>query len=397
MINILFVDDEPNILEGLQRMLRSLRHEWEMSFAGSGAEGLALLDEKTIDVVVSDMKMPGMDGSQFLNAVMEKYPHMVRIILSGYSEKDMILKSVGIAHQYLSKPCDAEILKATVLRVSSLRNLLTDENLRRLVSQLPNVPSLPLLYTELTDELAKDDPSTKKVGDIVKKDIGMTVKILQIVNSAFFGLRRTISDSREAVEFLGLDTISSLTLGLGVISQFETHLPKGLFATIWNHSVAVGALAAKIAGAENREVVNDAFTAGLLHDIGRVVLAINLPKKFESVQDIATRDNLSRVEAERRVFGATHSEVGGYLLGLWGLPTNVVQAVAFHDIPAESRSEGFNAITAVHAANVIQGSIDRGEGQELGIEFDMEYLATLGLLDRIPVWQETCAAMNVAA
>ncbi|MEP6847348.1 MAG: response regulator [Acidobacteriota bacterium] len=396
MINILFVDDEPNILEGLQRTLRSLRHEWEMSFAGSGAQGLALLEEKSIDVVVSDMKMPGMDGSQFLNAVMEKYPHIVRIILSGYSEKEMILKSVGIAHQYLSKPCDAEILKATVLRVCALRNLLTDENLRRLVSQLPNVPSLPLLYTELVDELAKNDPSTKKVGEIVKKDIGMTVKILQIVNSAFFGLRRRISDSKEAVEFLGLDTIASLTLSLGVISQFEAHLPKGLFATIWNHSVAVGALAAKIAGAESREVVSDAFTAGLLHDIGRVVLAINLPKKFESVKEIAIRDGVSRVEAERRVFGATHSEVGGYLLGLWGLPSTVVQAVAFHDTPGDSNSEGFDAITAVHAANVIQGSIDSGEGQELGVDFDMEYLGKLGLLDKIPVWRESCSAMNAS-
>ncbi|HLA96697.1 MAG TPA: response regulator, partial [Pyrinomonadaceae bacterium] len=192
MINILFVDDEPNILEGLQRMLRPLRHEWQMSFANSGAEALALFENEHIDVVVSDMKMPGMDGSELLYAIMQKYPHVIRIILSGYSEKEMVIKTVGTAHQYLSKPCDADILKATVMRVSALRDLLTDETLRRLVSQLPSIPSLPLLYTELIDELGKNEPSTRTVGEIVKKDIGMTVKILQIVNSAFFGLRRRL-------------------------------------------------------------------------------------------------------------------------------------------------------------------------------------------------------------
>src|SRR4029078_4260825 len=126
---------------------------------------------------------------------------IIRIILSGYSEKEMIMSSVGTTHQYLSKPCDPELLKSTVKRICALRDLLTHENLRRLVSQLPNIPSLPTLYTELLEELQKAEPSTRNVGKIVKKDIGMPVKILQIVNSAFFGLQRRISDSNEAIEF----------------------------------------------------------------------------------------------------------------------------------------------------------------------------------------------------
>jgi putative nucleotidyltransferase with HDIG domain len=394
MINILFVDDEPNILEGLQRMLRSLRHEWDMSFAGSGAEALAMLEEKSIDVIVSDMKMPGMDGAELLQTVSERHPQIVRVILSGFSEKEINMKSVGTAHQYLSKPCDPELLKATVSRVCALRDLLTDQTLRRLVSQLPKIPSLPTLYTELVDELGKDESSTRKVGEIVKKDIGMTVKILQIVNSAFFGLRRQISDSKSAVEFLGLDTISSLTLGLGVIAQFESQASSSFFAELWGHSMAVGMAANKIAMIEDRETANDAFTAGLLHDIGRVILAVNLPDEFKKVDEMMEDENISMVEAEKRIFGATHAEVGAYLLGLWGLPSQVVRAVAFHHTPLEVPSNTFTALTAVHAATGLQQFLT-SRGQALTEpDVDKTYLAKLGLLDKVPVWQNICANQN---
>jgi len=388
MINILFVDDEPNILDGLRRMLRIMRREWEMSFAESGTDALKILEEKNIDVIVSDMKMPGMDGAELLKIVREKHPHIIRINLSGYSEKEMIMKSVGTAHQYLSKPCDPELLKNTINCVCALQKLLTDEHLRQLVSQMPTVPSLPVLYNELIDELGKSEPSTKKVGEIVKKDIGMTVKILQVVNSAFFGLRRRISDSREAVEFLGLDTINSLTLGLGVISQFESHVSGSFLADIWTHSIAVGVMANKIAALENRETASDAFTAGLVHDIGKVVLAVNLPNEFNAVNEIINREKVSPIEAEKKVFEATHSDVGAYLIGLWGLPTQVVQAVAFHETPRESMTDSFTALTAVHAANAIQNFITSNHSENEQPNFDFEYLESIGLLEKIPIWQK---------
>jgi len=392
MIGILFVDDDPNILDGLRRMLRPMRQEWEMTFASSGSEALAVLEEMVIDVIVSDMKMPGMDGAQLFEIVRHSHPGIVRIILSGYSEKEMVMRSVGSCHQYLSKPCEPEALKATVSRVCDLRDLLTDEHLRHLISQLPTVPSLPLLYGDLIDELAKQEPSTGKIGEIVKKDIGMTVKILQLVNSAFFGLRRTISDSTEAVELLGLDTISSLTLGLGVISQFESQASGSFFAEIWAHSIAVGILAHKIALMEDKATANEAFTGGLLHDLGKVVLNANLPQDYKQVLELMRNDGLSSCEAERQVFDATHMEVGAYLLGLWGLPTAVVQAVAFHNSPLDFPVDSFSATTAVHAANAIQhfSTADRSTTEDPN--YDLDYLGRLGLLHRTPFWQEKCLA-----
>lgn len=389
MISILFVDDEPKILQGLQRMLRPMRDEWQMWFANSGEESLCLLEQQNVEVVVSDMRMPRMDGAQLLTEVRSKYPQIIRIILSGYSEKEMVMKSVGAAHQYLSKPCDAEILKLTIESVRSFQNILNNDVLRRLVAQMPNVPSLPDLYYALTEELNNPEPSAQKVAEIIKKDIGMTVKILQIVNSAFFSSRRTISDTKEAINYLGLDTISSLTLGLGVISQFEGKQFSGIrFADVWSHSTNVGAIANKIARSVDAQIATDAFTAGLLHDIGEVILAANLPEQFALVNKLRVRENISKTEAEKEIFDATHADVGAYLLGIWGLPKNVVEAVAYHHNPSEARNNSFSALTAVHAANAINNYAKAP--QELTEPlFDVEYLMKIGLAEKFPVWLES--------
>jgi HD-like signal output (HDOD) protein len=174
----------------------------------------------------------------------------------------------------------------------------------------------------------------------------------------------------------------------------ETQCSGALLAELWSHSMTVGILANKIALMENRDAANDAFTAGLLHDLGRVVLAVNLPRQYKTVDEIIERDCVSRPEAEKQVFDATHSEVGAFLLGLWGLPTNVVEAVAFHNNPGTARNNTFSALTAVHAANAIQRQIKAdGPGKsEAGL--DMDYLASIGLTHRIPAWQEKCAAFT---
>ena len=397
MINILFVDDESNILEGLQRMLRSMRHEWHMCFANSGAEALTTLATQNIDVIVSDIRMPGMDGAQLLLEVKQQYPHIVRIILSGYAEKALVMKSVGAAHQYLAKPCDAETLKSTVNLACAMRNLLADEKLRRLVSQLHTVPSLPILYSELVAELNTPDSSLKKIGAIIKQDIGMTVKILQMINSAFFGLRRQLSDVTEAVNLLGLDTITSLALAIGVFTQFEGQ-PAAChaIAELWKHSRIVGTIAKQIATKEAPAATQDAFTAGLLHDIGEVVLAANLPQQFAAAQELVAHENRSKLEAEKQIFEATHPAVGAYLLGLWGLPNPVVEAVAFHHTPNASLTDSFTALTAVHVADGL--SHESGNSSALLQQpYDVEYLTKLSLLEKLPSWQKNCVPFHESA
>ncbi len=397
MRRILFVDDEPNILEGLQRMLHSIRHEWEMAFANSGAEALELLAAHPFDVVISDMRMPGMNGAQLMVEVRQRHPHIVRIILSGYADEELTLKSLGPAHQFLSKPCRAQTIKKTVNRACALRDLLVNERLQLLVSQMQSLPSLPSLYAELIKELEAPEGSIRKVGEIISRDLGMTAKVLQMVNSAFFGVRRHISSPTEAVSLLGLNTIMTLVLTIQIFSQFnEEPLPGFSPTALWSHSLRVGLFAKRIAQAAGQEVevVKDSFTAGLLHDAGRLVLAANLPRQFVQALALARAEGISLCEAEQQVFETTHSEVGAYLLGLWGLPHPIVEAVAFHHRPGECLAPEFNPLTAVHVGDALECETQVTHLEWCPATLDLDYLTNLDLADQLAEWRKICSSVT---
>lgn len=389
MKRILFVDDEPNVLAGIRRMLHPMREEWEMAFASGGEEALAVLANEPFDVVVSDMRMPGMDGAQLLSEVKQRYPQVVRIVLSGHSEDDMVLRSVGPAHQYLAKPCDPRQLKEIVGRACALRDLLSEDSLRNLVSQMSTIPSLPETYTEIVEELQSPEASIKKVGKIISEDVGMTAKVLQLVNSAFFGLRRHVSDPAQAASFLGVDTLKALVLSIQVFSHFDALEIEGLcLDTLWNHSAMTGAMAKCTAVAEDgpEQLRDHALLAGLLHDAGKLVIAANLPERYSNVLTSVESEGLEFSEAERRIFTNTHAEVGAYLLGLWGLPDPIVEAVAFHHNPSRCMGDGFTPLTAVHVADALYHESRHPRDGKVSV-LDTEYLEQLGLADRLPAWR----------
>ena len=218
---ILFVDDEQNILQGLKRMLRTERNEWDMAFAEGGKQALHMLEQESYDAVVSDMRMPGMDGAQLLEHVKSLYPDMVRFILSGHSDSELVMRSIGPSHQYLAKPCEPQVLKDCLNDAFALHELLSTETIRTIVTSMTALPSLPNIYQAVVEELQSEDASIKSVGGLVEQDIGMSTKILQLVNSAYFGISRQITSPGEAANFIGLDVIKSLVLSEGVFSQFD--------------------------------------------------------------------------------------------------------------------------------------------------------------------------------
>ncbi len=218
---ILFVDDEIDLLQGLRRMLRGMRNVWSMSFASSGEEALNLMADIDIDVIVSDLQMPGMDGIELLRTIREQHPNCIRIVLSGQSNIETVMHLVGIAHQYLSKPCDTELLKSTIKRSCTLREAVTNKSIMNIIANIDTVPSLPSVYTELIEELQSENSSMVKIGDIVSRDVGMTAKILKLVNSSYFGLPRHVSSPTDATILLGVETITSLVLSAHVFSQFD--------------------------------------------------------------------------------------------------------------------------------------------------------------------------------
>ncbi len=390
---ILFVDDDLRVLEGLRRQLRVLREEWDMDFVSSGPQALDLMEKQHFDVVVSDMRMPGMDGAELLGHIARKWPETIRVILSGYTDYEYLLKSVGAAHRYLAKPCDPEVLRSTIKRALGLRNLLENERLKKLISRLEKLPSAPSLFQKLMTELRSPSSTAESVGRIIEEDPAMTAKILQLVNSAFFGLRQPVSRAARAVSLLGIETIRSLALSLHAFAEFDgarsTLLP---LETLWDHALTTAVLARTIARSEtdNRHVIDECFTAGLLHDVGILALAANLPEEYNKIFEESARCR-QFVDAEEDKFGAGHPEVGAYLLGLWGLPDPIVEAAAYHHRPAQWAGREFSTVVAVHAADAFAWELRAGI--ESGLppsQLSEEFLEAAGVRDRVSAWRKSC-------
>ena len=386
---MLFVDDEPLLLSGLQRSLRPLRKEWSAAFAAGGEEALAMMAQEPFEVIVTDMRMPGMDGADLLNEVMRRYPDTLRLVLSGQSDLESVVKSAGVAHQYLAKPCSLETLRNAVHRALALHQLLGDSSLKQLLSQLHSIPSVPPLYVELMECVKSNEATIEKVSEIVQKDMGMSAKVLQLANSSL-GADGRMTSTADAVVFLGLDAIRTLLVTLHAFSEFQPSAgSKFSMQSLWQHSLATGALAERIIQTLPADggPHGSMHMIGLLHDVGRLVLAANLPDDFERAYEIATARQLPHWDAEKEVFGATHAEVGAYLIGLWGLPEPIVEAVAYHHAPAHCPHPGSAMLTSLHVADAL---VSAKRGYETAVrhpEPDQEYLAAMGLTDRLAEWR----------
>lgn len=395
---ILFVDDEPTVLAALQRALQPLHTEWDMSFATSGAEALAQMAESPSDVIVTDMRMPGMNGAQLLCEVLKRFPKTARFILSDSADQEFALQCAAAAHQFLSKPCDAATLKSVIGRALKLQHWMATEPTKILVSRLTVLPSLPSLYYEIIDALRDPETSLETIGQLVSRDAAMTAKLLQLGNSAYFGSAGRVATATEAALLLGLELVKSLALWTHIFAHYQVkELTNFSIQALSTHCLSTGIIARGIAAAERapQRVADDAMTAGLLHDVGKLALAANLPEDYDRVLARAQREPLSLCEAERAEFGASHAEVGAHLLGLWGLPAAIVEATAFHHSPGLADSAEFSPLTAVHVANVLEQE-RRGSAARTSAQLDLEYLTKLKLQGRLEAWRNFAAWFNPA-
>ena len=362
---ILFVDDDRLTLAGLQRLLRPMRGEWDMTFVDSGAKGLQEAAAAPFDVVVADLSMPAMNGVEFLDRIMLLHPTVIRIVLTGETDPHLLLQVEGAAHQFLAKPCDLEVLSSVILAARKVNGRLRSDRVRDLIGGIKSLPAMPELYQEIVALAERESTSVEDLGRVVERDPGMTANLLKLVNSAYFGLRQRVTLPAEAVAFLGVDTLKSLALVHGVFRQVPG-FPAGFDgAHLWQHSLEVAALARAIARAEDpgSGAESAAFTGGLLHDVGLSILASALPEEYLRIQAILREEPVEVAEAEARVLGVHHAEVGAHLLGLWGLPAPVVEAVARHHYPPEPAAAG-PALAVWAAERVCAG---RGDHQVLGL------------------------------
>jgi HD-like signal output (HDOD) protein len=328
---VLFVDDEPRILAGLRRMLRSNRDRWDMCFAEGGEEALAVLREGPCDVIVSDYRMPGMNGAELLERVRDEYPRTARVILSGQTTEDHLVSFIALAHEFLTKPSSPEQLVASIERLIRGHDRAGIESL----------PSPPGTLVDLIDALQRDDVSAQSVGSIIEGDPALTAKVLQLVNSSAYTVGRRVSNVGQAVALLGLHTIRSLVMMHDLIRTFDVsgELPVQWIEGLILHSVESSRLCRMFAAGTDWE--NPAATAGLLHEVGQLVIASTRPEDFARTLELWHQpaeegaEPASLCAAEAVILDASHIDAGADLLRFWGLPAQVIDAVVGHADPAQ--------------------------------------------------------------
>ena len=381
---LLFVDDEPLLREMYEIIGSLLGEDHAITTARSGKEALALLETTHFDVVVSDLAMPEMDGLEFMNRVVREYPESARIVISGFADRMKVAECLTVGHRYFSKPFQVGPFLKLLTRIVHYSYLIEDRKVRTLVCSSGALPTPSETFSRLTDAMASDYSDLDHIAKIVEQDAGLTTKLLQVVNSAQFGTGRAVTSPLDALHLLGIEVLRALIAGMQV---FDFYKEKGLapetMRRIWGHCLRTARAARTIAHLEKSsfQLSGECFLAGLFHDIGKLILFSNAPQEYKAVEELMQIEKMSRNEAEQSTFGASHAEIGAYLLVLWGLPDSVVHAVENHHKTGLIEASGFAPLVAMHAAHALLPASPEPA-------LDMDYIASAGLAHRVDVWRE---------
>ncbi len=400
MKRVLFVGEDQPLWQEVRNQPPGFSSQWTAEFAQTGPEALAWAEQGDFDAVVADVQLFDMSGVDLLDEIMRRQPKALRIVVSDHGDLENTVKCIGKAHHHLLKPCDVSMLVNALGAGFTLDSWLPSRRVQELIGKLRWVPSPPNLYFRIAMEVESPTASVETIGQIIAQDPSVTAKVLQLANSAVFGLQLQVNEPAEAVAYLGLQATKTLVLLAHTFSEFD-HLPRGGFSVdeLWFHSVRVGQFARQISLLEQQapDLGEQAYAAGLLHDLGKILLAANLPVPFGQALALARQAQINLHLAETQTFGGNHAEVGACLLGIWGLPAPIVEAVALHHNPSAASQKSFGALTAVHAADVFAHEMAPDHATLQPLELDQSYLQQLGLVERAELWRRHCQDLDVQA
>jgi len=347
---ILFVDDEKSILKALERLFFDT--DYEIFTADSGEEGLRILAANPIDVVVSDMRMPEMDGHQFLTKVKTLYPGTTRLILSGYAEEKEIFRSLinGSSNLYLFKPWDGDDLKKKLAQIFDSRQIFCNRALLDLANGLDNLSLITGIYN-LVSKLIDQEAEITAIAKVIETDPSVTAAVLRIVNSAFYNIKT--GSVSQAITFLGLPILKSIVLSCSLFKFAVIKVPPFSIALLTRHASTTNLFMAQIYSTFLKKHVPDTLaTAGLLHNMGLLLNLHYFPEQYNKIIHECTANPGKQLpELEREYIGVSHSELGGYLLNWWSIPYPIVECALFHHDPQHKAIIDTEAVAAIHIAN----------------------------------------------
>lgn len=352
MNRILFVDDEPMILQGLKNMLWQQRREWQMTFVTNGEEALAELERAPFDVLVTDIQMPRMSGDILLEQVRARFPGLIRIVLSGHASAEAAMRCISNTHQYLSKPCNPAVLLEVLRKVSRLDQMVSDPAIRAEIGKIARLPSPPAVVQGLQAAFSKSPVSREELTQLVARDIAMSTKVLQVACASplqGLGMRSIVVE--DAMRVLDLRMLESALLDKAVSLEAGS-LPNFCLEALHTHAFQVANLAESMMAGQPQARL--AYMAAMLHDMGLFIQAVYLPDRHALLLEEAARRGVLPWQIERELFGeTTHAEIGAYYLALCGMPEEVVAAIAHHHAPPQEGRIGQDVTNTLYLADYL--------------------------------------------
>ncbi len=353
-LHVVFVDDDEFITSSLKRGLRSLKDIWEINFFNDSLNAFEFIQENPCDVVVTDMLMPNLDGSKLLAKVYECKPQTIRMILSGQADKELLYRASLFSHAFMAKPFSSETVIKAIEKATRLRQSFMNSALINSLTQQQALPSPPMLYHRLLALLNDDKSTIDSITHLVEQDVSVSSKLLQIINSAYFGLSREIISVSEAIRLLGVDTIRSLFFTITLFKQYKgAGGETSLIDNIYQYSLSISHLSTLIAQRHrlDLEAANVCKTAGLLSQIGLLVLADRFPKELDQLKKMVQNEKIDIYNAEELLLHRSHCVIGAYLMSIWGLPDEIVEAILYSYSPTELiHDPAIVPISVVHLA-----------------------------------------------
>lgn len=347
---ILFVDDEPSILKSLERLF--FDSDYEIFTAQGGKEGLQILAEYPVDVVMSDMRMPGMDGHQFLKTVKNLYPSTTRLILSGFADERQIINSLidGSSNFYMLKPWDGEDISDKISKVFETRQIFCNPSLLDIANGLENLSLIMGLYNSVC-QLIDKDAAVGSIAKVIETDGAVAAAVLRIVNSACYNVKT--GSVAQAITYLGLPAIKSIVLSCSISKSVNIQVPPLSIKRLNDHATTTHYYMAKLyAELLGKQLPDELGTAGLLHNIGFVLCLHYFPDQYKRViEEYLKQPQKSLPLLEQEFVLVSHDELGGYLLNWWGIPYPIAECALFHHKPLHSAIINKEAVAAVHVAN----------------------------------------------
>lgn len=355
-MRILMVDENEARLQETRKVFWQKHRHWEVLLARGAEEAFQVLNRDPVDMLITAMHLPGLDGAELLHRARDLQPGAVRILLAEAAAAETVEKAEGDLHRIFLEPVAPGFLVGVVESLDSEDDEESVRAIRAAVGGLGHLPSLPSLYSELVALLQREDTGMKDVARLVRKDVAIAAQVLKMANSVHFSAGRTVTELGQAVAMLGVDSLRSLVLFRGVISGFNTPRPAGLdLEQLWLHSFAVAAGTRKLVLLEGQAGLADmAFSVGLLHDIGLIVFATDLTDRYRAVLEQAQLSRIPLAVLEHDSYGVDHTQLGAHLLSLWGLPPTFCRPVREHHAPSIG-GDGFPLSAALHMADAKHG------------------------------------------